>query len=381
MRTEAQNMHADAASAIPAHEVPGALHLEEPSAAHSAEVASHLPCFDFSVAGLARSDQFAAWHDTFAPMLELTEINDTTTGFRGRQKLWDLGSLVFAQISTDELAFASLPGHVRREPLDHWTISLLQSGKIRTDSERKAFASGPGEVQIHTLGRPFVGELSKSEMLMLFVPRDFGHETAVTLGSAELSKLETGMGRLFSDYLIGVANRLPTLTQGDLPGLVAATRAMILACVSPTPENIEGAEEPIAGTLLERARKVVQMRLLDPKLGVESVRRELGVSRTRLYNLFEPFGGVMHYIQHRRLLDAHSILADSDDQRLILKIAEEYGFSDGAEFSRAFKREFGYSPSEVRRGGRAAGQRPQDKRRTDCAAEERLGVLLRRLQG
>nr|WP_286157232.1 AraC family transcriptional regulator [Sinorhizobium sp. RAC02] len=357
------------------------MHLEELSAGHRVAVASHLPSFEFSVEGLAQSDQFAAWHDTFAPMLELTQVNHTTTEFRGRQKLWDLGSLVFAQISTDELAFTSLPGHVRRDPLDHWTITLLRSGKIRTDSERKAFACGPGEVQIHTLGRPFVGEVSNSEMLMLFVPRDFGHETALALGSAELSKLETGMGRLFSDYLIGVAKRLPTLTQKDLPGLVAATRAMILACVSPTPENIEGAEEPITGALLERARKVVQMKLLDPRLGVESVRRELGVSRTRLYNLFEPFGGVMHYIRHRRLLDAHSALADSDDQRLILRIAEEYGFSDGAEFSRAFKREFGYSPSEVRRGGRSAGLRLQDKRRTDCTDEERLGVLLRRLQG
>lgn len=381
MRTEEHSMHAFGASAMPAHEVPDALHLEALRAEHRVEVASHLPSFEFSVTGLARSDQFAAWHDTFAPILELTDINDSTTEFRGRQKLWDLGNLVFAQISTDELAFASLPGHVRREPLDHWMITLLRSGKNRTDSERKAFAGGPGEVQIHPLGRPFVGEISKSEMLMLFVPRDFGHETAVALSSAELSKLETGMGRLFSDYLIGVANRLPMLTQDDLPGLVAATRAMILACVSPSPENIEGAEEPITGVLLERARKIVQTRLLDPRLGVELVRRELGVSRTRLYNLFEPFGGVMHYIQHRRLLDAHSALADSDDHRLILRIAEEHGFSDGAEFSRAFKREFGYSPSEVRRGGRGAMPLPRDRHLVECAAEERLGVLLRRLQG
>ncbi|WP_159948866.1 helix-turn-helix domain-containing protein [Rhizobium sp. 18065] len=340
-----------------------------------------LPCFELSTDGFDHSAQFAVWHDSFAPMLELTRTGSTEERFHGRQKIWDLGNLVFAEISTDELGFASLPGHVRREPLDHWTVTLLKSGRIRTDCARRTFAAGPGEVQIHSLGRSFSGAVSRSEMLMLFVPRDFSHEAAVALSAAELSKLGTGMGHLFSDYLVGMANHLPLLTQAEVPDLVAATNAMILACVSPSVDNIEAAEEPIATVLLEKARQFVQKRLFDPELASESVRRELGISRTRLYNLFEPFGGVMHYIQHRRLLGAHSSLTDPDDQRLILEIAEKHGFSDGAEFSRAFKRAFGYSPSDARRGGKGRVPCPQDRRRDDCPATGRLGTLLRRLQG
>jgi AraC-like DNA-binding protein len=109
------------------------------------------------------------------------------------------------------------------------------------------------------------------------------------------------------------------------------------------------------------------------------LRRELGISRTRLYNLFEPFGGVMHYVQHRRLLSAHAALTDPNDRRLIFQIAEERGFTDGAEFSRAFKRAFGYSPSEVR--NRGGGGIPVHSDLEECPSEERLGVLLRRLQG
>lgn len=341
--------------------------------------ASSLSHFEFSTAGLARPDQFAAWRNSFAPMLDLTEVDPTKAEFSGKQKLWDLGSLIFAQISTDSLAFASLPGHVRRDPVDHWTMTVLLSGSIRTDAARSAFTAGPGEVQIHSLGRSFAGTADESEMLMLFVPRDFSLETAAILGSAEFSTLATGMGRLFSDYLIDVANRLSMLNQADLPGLAAATRAMILACVSPSADRIEAAEGPIANVLLEKARQLVQSRLLDPKLGCELVRRELGISRTRLYNLFEPSGGVLHYIQHRRLLSAYAALTDPNDRRLIFQIAEEHGFSDGAEFSRAFKRAFGDSPSEVRhRGGGGIPIRPDHE---DCPSEERLGVLLRRLQG
>lgn len=342
---------------------------------------SPVQAFELSTLDFERPAQFAVWRDSFAPMLELTGTDNARETFRGQQTLWDLGNLLFAQISTDALGFTSLPGHVRREPLDHWTITLLKSGRIRTDCARRTFSAGPGEVQIHALGRSYAGDVSTSEMLMLFVPRDFSHEAAVALSAAELSKLDTGMGHLFSDYLVGLANRLPMLTKAEIPGLITATHAMVLACVSPSADNIAAADEPISTVLLEKARQFVQKRLFDPDLASEAVRRELGISRTRLYNLFEPFGGVMHYIQHRRLLGAHSSLTNPDDQRLILEIAEKHGFSDGAEFSRAFKRAFGYSPSDARRGGKGSLPCPQDRRRHDCPAVGRLGVLLRRLQG
>ena len=342
--------------------------------------AAALPCFEFSTEGLAGADRFAAWHDSFAPVVELARTDATPTRFSGRQRLWDLGSLVFAEISTDGLAFSSLPGHSRRDPVDHWVVTLLKSGTMRTETPSTTFAAEAGDVQIHSLCRQFTGYASKSEMLTLFVPRDFSLEATATLGKAEFSRLSTGMGGLFADYLVDVANRLPMLASADLGGLAAATRAMILACVQPSVENVSAAEGPISTLLLERARQFIQKRLLDPELDCEAVRRELGTSRTRLYNLFEPFGGVMHYIQHRRLMGAYAALTDPSDRRLIFEIAAKHGFSDGAEFSRAFKRAFSHSPSALRnRGGGMSYRRATNLQ--DCPEQERLGVLLRRLQG
>lgn len=342
--------------------------------------AAALTRFEFSTEDVAGSDRFAAWRDSFAPMVELARTDATPTHFSGRQRLWDLGSLLLAEIITDDLAFASLPGHARRDPVDHWVITLLKSGTMRTETPRTAFTAETGSVQIHSLGREFTGHASKSEMLMLFVPRDFSLEATAMLGRAEFSRLSTGMAGLFADFLVDVANRLPMLAPAELDALVAATRAMIIACVQPSVENVGAAEGPISTLLLERARQFIQKRLLDPELDSEAVRRELGTSRTRLYNLFEPFGGVMHYIQHRRLMGAYAALTDPSDRRLIFEIAAKHGFSDGAEFSRAFKRAFSHSPSAVRnRGGGLPYRRATNLQ--DCPAQERLGVLLRRLQG
>jgi AraC-like DNA-binding protein len=143
---------------------------------------------------------------------------------------------------------------------------------------------------------------------------------------------------------------------------------------------MDEAREPFATALLERARRFVQARLFDPDLGVAALLAELSVSRSRLYRLFEASGGVTNYIRHRRLLHAYAVLADPSEHRRICDIAEEHGFSDGAEFSRAFRREFGRSPSEVRA---SVTDRPPDRRRDDLRSidpGERLGALLRRLQ-
>jgi AraC-like DNA-binding protein len=57
---------------------------------------------------------------------------------------------------------------------------------------------------------------------------------------------------------------------------------------------------------------------------------------------------VHHYIQRRRLLSAHAALSDPSNRQQILDIAYAVGFSSAAHFSRAFSKEFGYSPREAR---------------------------------
>jgi AraC-like DNA-binding protein len=72
------------------------------------------------------------------------------------------------------------------------------------------------------------------------------------------------------------------------------------------------------------------------------------MSRSNLYRLFEDTGGVARYIQRERLLEAHAVLTDPTKTQSISTMAEDLCFADASSFSRAFKREFGYSPGEVR---------------------------------
>src|SRR5690606_17120560 len=113
------------------------------------------------------------------------------------------------------------------------------------------------------------------------------------------------------------------------------------------------ARAPLEAALMAEIRRYINRNLDSPDLSPQSICKALGLSRSRLYAICEPMGGVAAFIQQRRLRRIHAILADRRDRRRIAEIAFEHGFVSEAHFSRAFRRAFGYSPREVREAGAA----------------------------
>jgi transcriptional regulator GlxA family with amidase domain len=71
---------------------------------------------------------------------------------------------------------------------------------------------------------------------------------------------------------------------------------------------------------------------------------------------------VARYVQRRRLRRAHDLLADPNCIRKIGSIATDYCFADASTFSRAFRNEFGYAPSDVRKWAESGGTTPFNTR-------------------
>ncbi|WP_331313707.1 helix-turn-helix transcriptional regulator [Methylobacterium mesophilicum] len=76
--------------------------------------------------------------------------------------------------------------------------------------------------------------------------------------------------------------------------------------------------------------------------------RALGMSRSQLYRLFEPEGGVARYLARQRLAAVRAALDNPLEPRSIGAIAEAYGFGSGAQLSRAFRETYGLTPRDYR---------------------------------
>ena len=102
-------------------------------------------------------------------------------------------------------------------------------------------------------------------------------------------------------------------------------------------------------------RKYIEENLADCTLSVERLIHRFGLSRAKLYRLFQPLGGVGHYITERQLRRAMLDIADPRNRhRPIIEIATNLGWCSQSDFSRAFRRRFGVAPREIRSSAKIA---------------------------
>jgi AraC-like DNA-binding protein len=112
-----------------------------------------------------------------------------------------------------------------------------------------------------------------------------------------------------------------------------------MACIARSTDRLRLAEHGISISLFERAKQIIDGELQSSKLRPATLCRQLGVSRSQLYRLFERKGGVTHYIQRQRLIRIFDTLCNPEDRRPISAVAADFCF-DPSSFGRAFRREF-----------------------------------------
>jgi AraC-like DNA-binding protein len=102
-------------------------------------------------------------------------------------------------------------------------------------------------------------------------------------------------------------------------------------------------------TLVQQAmlKAYVDGQLRRRDLSSSDIARACGMSRAALYRLTAPHGGVIRYLQRRRLVQLERLLAGGD-RRPLRAIAEELGFADASHMVRLFGAAAGLSPGRYR---------------------------------
>jgi AraC-like DNA-binding protein len=100
-----------------------------------------------------------------------------------------------------------------------------------------------------------------------------------------------------------------------------------------------------------QARRYIEAHLREPDLSSCSVAEALGISSRYLRMLFSgKEESVSRYILRRRLEECARQLSNAMWRgRTLTEIAFAYGFNSSAHFTRAFRAEYGMTPSEYRR--------------------------------
>ncbi|MFB9508678.1 helix-turn-helix domain-containing protein [Streptomyces aurantiacus] len=166
-----------------------------------------------------------------------------------------------------------------------------------------------------------------------------------TVGSVESAEV-----RLLMAYVGIVETTLNDLSSAG----VQAARASLLELVKGVlVQAFDDSEPRLAPALAQAAKDIVDSRLIDPELSPAALARELRVSVRTLYRAFAATEeSVTSYIRRRRLEQAKLELAAPVGRPSISELAAHWRFADSSHFIRAFRKQYGQTPTDYARSTR-----------------------------
>ncbi|MFJ2946673.1 MULTISPECIES: helix-turn-helix domain-containing protein [unclassified Streptomyces] len=305
-------------------------------------------------------DRFGWWHDMVDHDVMPVEIRSPHAHrFQGRVESVGLPYGQVAAFDFSPMTARRSPSHIRRQdPEDHFLV-LVRDGAVRLEQQRGVACLGPGGMALFSTSYPltcdFLGGGGPHRLTLLRLPR-----TVLPLPGgradhmlAEPLPASSGSGALLGPYLTSLPAAARTSGPAELArlGTIGVDLAgSLLAARYGDPDALPAETRRTA--LLARINVFIDHHLPDPALDPTAVAARHHISVRTLHQLFqgEP-ESVAATIRRRRLERCHADLTDPRlRHRTIAETALRWGFERPADFSRAFRRAYGVSPSEVRAG-------------------------------
>jgi AraC-like DNA-binding protein len=271
--------------------------------------------------------------------------------FRAELSTYFMGPALFfvADMLGTTYSFSREPSRITRSGLDLILVQVTLVGSDLRTVNGETMLVEAGDVSIFDLTRPMHSETQHCRNLTLVLPRHllFSKDAQNDALHGMLFKRSTSTARLIGSHLRTLFEDLPDITQTEAPTIVTATANLVTNLVGPKIAERQQPGPTVRGAVLMEIRRYIEQHVAMANLGPDHLCKMFGLSRASLYRLFEPIGGVTDYIRARRLRAAFDMLAN-ERKRGVGEIAYACGFADISAFSRAFRHQFGMSPSEVR---------------------------------
>ncbi len=296
-------------------------------------------------------DEF--WRKT---SLLIYDVSPRDAGFFGSCQSHLMGPMMIGTIEFNRQSFTRTRPIIAHSGLDYFTIQLALSGASQGDYNGNNVAVQPGDIFIHDLSQPSIGQVEAGSRLCIaidrpslqrLVPNKNIHGTVISHKRA--------ITHILAQYMIGINNVHADVSEDD----IAATQEAFLILVASAINGIDHADvinDPAVNLpLKQRIIDYIYTHIEDQRLNATSIMKKFGISRSNLYRLFAKEDGIAKFIRDHRLDLAYQFLTDKRTADQPNKVAlYRYGFSDNSRFAYHFKNRFGILPKDVRAMDRPA---------------------------
>ena len=308
-----------------------------------------------STDAMGSSVNLSTWRSAIASAVVPLEIDAAGDGaFQGRFE-----STVVEGVSLFEIVAS--PHIVRRTPdlitageRRFYKLSLQLRGTAVLEQDGRSAELQPGDLAIYTTHRPYRLSFPAPNRAMVVM---FPHEL-LELPPDEVNRVtavrfpnDAGLGTVINPFFVELGNHLDQLAGAHASRLVHSALDLLVTMLTQELVRGDDAINNPARSLAREVREYILDHLGDPALTPTSIARANHISTRHLYTIFSGAAKpVSAWIRSRRLERIRRDLADPlHADRPVSTVAERWGLTDAAHFSRLFKAEFGESPTTYRR--------------------------------
>lgn len=306
----------------------------------------------FSVDDLPPGERYAAWKESASCIFDVDAVlEDQGPDFFASVEAQMFGQVMLARTSTVRQVWQRSPSRVAHDDMDHFMIQLYVEGDVAIDDGNESKLVPHNNLVVFDLSQESSSRTSRFTNLSLIISRELIGKYLLEPEDQHLRTIsaEDPLTTLLRDQMISLHRLGEFMTASQATEVSSSIVALAAACMNSSSHEVPGGFQAINRATLHKAKRMIEQNLHDPSLNATRAAMLAGVSRTRLYELFEPHGGVANHIRERRLRRAMSMLVDREQSHLkIGAIALRCGFADESTFSRAFRKRYGTSPREAR---------------------------------
>ncbi|BDW96652.1 hypothetical protein MACH10_23370 [Thalassospira tepidiphila] len=219
------------------------------------------------------------------------------------------------------------------------------------------------------------------ENLTLVLPRELRPDISDILAPLHGLKLsgDNPMIRFMAAGFLNLWDGIPAMTTDQAGSAMQSTLNLMQGCLQRENMMPEAVDTSTSIALAKVMSRYVDSNLSE-NLTPTSLAQTFRMSRSQIYRIFAPHGGVANYLWDRRLLRSLQLLSQHRySHKNISTIAFECGFNSESHFSRAFRAKFKITPSQVRADALDARNRYQANDTASSAYAAGLPNWVRRL--
>lgn len=296
-------------------------------------------------------------------LLGLKTSSPQQTGVVGTMRSAVINGVSVADITGNAHTVERTPEMARQLPVDSLMLTFVLAGESFHFNGTSPVLVKEGEVAIYDSDTPFLLGFSQGmRVVVASVPRyhlaDIGMQDAFrTLKVMRHSGngVDSQSSRHLLDVLQG-AFETPTGVNAHEFGetFIEATLQAL--------RRLSGQAKDSRKDYVTEAMAFIEGHLADPDLSVERIARALSLSQRHLSRTFSSHGTtVAQATQQLRLENALTLLTTPEGLHMTAaQVGQRSGFSSPSHFSRAFRKQFGVSPTQARRGHQRGDAQPPD---------------------